>query len=48
VDDAFVWLERARESRDAGLVLVTRDPFLKRLRDDARFAALLREMNLRE
>jgi tetratricopeptide (TPR) repeat protein len=47
-DDAFAWLERARASRDAGLVLVTRDPFLQRLRGDARFAALLRNMNLRD
>ncbi|WP_242360282.1 protein kinase [Anaeromyxobacter sp. SG17] len=43
---AFAWLERARTSQDAGLVLVTRDPFLRSLRSDPRYPALLRRLNL--
>ncbi len=45
-DEAFAWLERALAQRDAGLALLTRDPFLRDLRKDPRYAALLRRMNL--
>jgi TolB-like protein len=44
--EAFAWLERAYQQRDAGLTAVLADPLLKPLRGDARFAALLRQMQL--
>jgi TolB-like protein len=43
-DQAFAWLERAYQQRDAGLSGVRIDPLLKSLHDDDRFAALLRQM----
>jgi hypothetical protein len=45
-DEAFLWLERAYQSRDFGLNDLRNDALLKPLRGDARFAALLRRMNL--
>jgi TolB-like protein len=45
-DHAFAWLERAYQQRDAGLSAVRIDPLLKSLRNDPRFAVLLRQMNL--
>jgi hypothetical protein len=44
--EAFTWLERALAQHDAGMVLLTRDPFLRSLRKDPRYTALLRKMNL--
>jgi hypothetical protein len=44
--EAFAWLEKALAARDAGLVLVTRDPVLLGLHADQRYPALLRKMNL--
>ncbi|HET9597255.1 MAG TPA: tetratricopeptide repeat protein [Anaeromyxobacteraceae bacterium] len=45
-DEAFLWLERAYQARDFGLVDIRNDALLKPLRGDPRFAALLRKMNL--
>ncbi len=45
-DRAFAWLERAFAQHDGGLSLIKIDPFLRDLRSDARYTALLRKMNL--
>lgn len=45
-DKAFEWLDRAREQRDSGLRSVKIDPLLKPLRRDARYAELLKKLNL--
>ncbi len=44
-DRAFVWLEKACEVRDRGLLYVKVDPPLDPLRSDPRFQDLLRRMN---
>jgi serine/threonine-protein kinase len=45
-DRAFEWLDRSYRQRDGGLGYVKCDALLKRIRGDARYAALLRKMNL--
>ena len=45
-DLAFVWLERARIGRDAGLRYLKYDPLLRSLRGDPRWAALLQKLGL--
>ena len=45
-DQAFEWLERSYRQHDSGLTRLAIDPLLKSLRDDRRFKALLRRMNL--
>jgi serine/threonine-protein kinase len=45
-DRAFEWLERAVRLRDAGLGYLKYDPFLRKVRGDPRYAALLQKMNL--
>lgn len=46
-DAAFEWLERASSGRAGGMAGVFRtDPFLRGLRDDPRYATLLRKMRL--
>jgi TolB-like protein len=45
-DAAFEWLEKARVAGDAGTRYVKYDPFLKSLRGDPRYAALLARMKL--
>ncbi len=46
-DAAFEWLDRAVAQRDGGMSGLFRvDAFLKDLRDDPRYSALLRKMNL--
>ncbi|MFN2548517.1 MAG: hypothetical protein ABR567_13875 [Myxococcales bacterium] len=45
-DRAFEWLERARVQRDGGLNLVKVDRLLYPLKDDPRFPALLKKVNL--
>jgi tetratricopeptide (TPR) repeat protein len=50
-DQAFLWLDRAYEQRDGGLIgtpSVNIDPDLKSLRGDPRYKAFLRKMNLPE
>jgi TolB-like protein/tetratricopeptide (TPR) repeat protein len=45
-DRAFEWLERAYSQRDTGLLGTGVDPFLRKLRGDARWKPFLRKMNL--
>jgi serine/threonine-protein kinase len=45
-DRAFEWLDRAVEQHDAGLSYLKYDPLLRGLRDDPRYKALLRKVNL--
>jgi TolB-like protein/cytochrome c-type biogenesis protein CcmH/NrfG len=45
-DQAFEWLGRAVESHDAGLTYLKYDPFLRAVRGDVRYAALLRKLKL--
>jgi len=44
-DKAFEWLDTAIEIRDRGLNLALGDPTLDNLRDDPRFAAVLKRLN---
>jgi TolB-like protein len=46
LDGAFHWLERAYKQRDGGLNDLKVDPLLAKVRDDPRYNALLRKMNL--
>ncbi len=46
LDKAFEWLERAYAQRDGALINLKVDPLLKNLRQDPRYAELLRKMNL--
>jgi TolB-like protein/DNA-binding winged helix-turn-helix (wHTH) protein len=45
-DKAFVWLDRAYAQRDPGLMSTKVEPLLKSLRNDPRFAAFLKKLNL--
>jgi TolB-like protein/DNA-binding winged helix-turn-helix (wHTH) protein len=45
-DEAFEWLDRAFAQRDSGLVETKVHPFLKSLRDDGRYVAFLKKLNL--
>jgi hypothetical protein len=45
-DEAFEWLERAYAQRDSSLVVTKVDPLLKSLRNDPRYAAFLKKLNL--
>ena len=45
-DPAFEWLQRAYRQHDGGLIQVKYDRLLTSLRGDARYSALLRQMNL--
>jgi len=45
-DEAFKWLDRAYAQRDSGLIGTKVDPLLKSLRNDPRYAALLKKLNL--
>lgn len=47
-DLAFALLERARSQHDSGIVALKMDPFMKNLRTDPRFNALLRRLKLPE
>jgi hypothetical protein len=47
-DEMFRWLEHARQTRDPGVYFVYANPFLSRYRDDPRFAALCRQLDLPE
>lgn len=43
---AFAWLNRAYESRNAAVLGVATDPYLKSLRPDPRFAAMCKKLGL--
>ena len=45
-DEAFEWLDQAYAQRDSGLIGTKVDPLLKSLRNDPRYAALLKKLNL--
>ena len=45
---AFEWLERAYEQHDSGMPRLRYDPTLATLRDDPRFAALVKKMGFTE
>ena len=45
-DQAFEWLERAYRQHDGGMSYIRHDRFLAPLRDDPRYAALLKALNL--
>jgi TolB-like protein/DNA-binding winged helix-turn-helix (wHTH) protein/Tfp pilus assembly protein PilF len=45
-DEAFEWLERAYAQRDGGLIETKVDPLLKSLRNDQRYTAFLKKLNL--
>ena len=47
-DKALAWLERAHEQHDGGLAELNMDVLLASLRDDPRFKALRRQINLPE
>ena len=46
IDEAFAWMERAIEERDPIIIPIKSYAFLDPLRNDRRFNALLRKMNL--
>jgi TolB-like protein/DNA-binding winged helix-turn-helix (wHTH) protein/Flp pilus assembly protein TadD len=46
LDEAFHWLDHAYETHDPGLVWFKTDLKMKCLRDDSRYAQLLRKLNL--
>jgi len=48
LDQAFEWLEQAREQHDPGISLLLLNPFLKPLVNDVRWRILLENMNLTE
>ena len=45
-DGAFEWLNKAYDQNDGGLFLTKKNPLLRKLNHDPRFAAFLRKMNL--
>jgi serine/threonine-protein kinase len=47
-DQAFAWLDRAFAQHDVGMLSLKFDPFLRGLRDDPRYAALLRKLKFPE
>ena len=47
-EKAFDWLDRAYRQRDSGLTLLGSDPFLANIKDDPRYAAMLRKLKLPE
>ncbi len=46
INQAITWMDRAIDARDANIIPIKTYPFLDPLRDDPRFIALLRKMNL--
>ncbi len=46
VDDAFIWMDRAIDAHDPMMTPIKTYAFMDPLRDDPRFHALLRKMNL--
>ena len=47
-DGAFEWFDRAYDQHDAGLYRIRYDPMIANLRDDPRFAALVKKMGFEE
>jgi TolB-like protein/Tfp pilus assembly protein PilF len=46
IDSAINWMDKAIDNRDSSIIPIKTYPFLDPLRDDPRFVALLRKMNL--
>jgi len=46
VEKAFAWLDRSYRQRDPGTPELKTDPLMKTLRQDPRFAKLLKRMHL--
>jgi eukaryotic-like serine/threonine-protein kinase len=46
LEQAFAWVDRARAQRDPGLPDIAVDPLFRKVRDDARYQAALRALNL--
>ena len=46
VDQAFDWINRAYKQHDVGLCRIKTDPLLRSLRDDSRYAQMLRTLDL--
>jgi TolB-like protein/Tfp pilus assembly protein PilF len=44
--ETFTWLDRAWSSRDAGIRYLLNDPFIRRYKDDPRFAAFCKKVDL--
>jgi len=45
-DAAFQWLDRAFAQRDGGMAMIKYDPIIASLRDDPRYAAIVRKLGL--
>ena len=45
-DDAFKWFDRAYAQRDPGITDLKDDPWFAHVRSDARYAAMLKKLNL--
>jgi hypothetical protein len=45
-EKSFEWLERAYKQRDSGLADIKVDPLMKSLRQDSRYAEILKKMRL--
>jgi hypothetical protein len=46
IDEAFAWMDKAIDARDGMMTPIKSYWFLDPIRDDPRFTALLRKMNL--
>lgn len=46
IDEAFEWLQRSKESREAGLIFIRPDPFYNSLHDDPRWPVFLDSLGL--
>ena len=47
-EKAFDWLDRAYRQRDSGMTALGVDPLLANIKDDPRYAAMLRKLKLPE
>ena len=47
-EKAFDWLDRAYRQRDSGMTDLDTDPLLANIKDDPRYAAMLRKLKLPE
>jgi hypothetical protein len=45
-DKTFVWLDRAYEKRDPGVMAISDNPFTRELRSDPRFVAFCKKVGL--
>jgi hypothetical protein len=45
-DEAFAWLGKACDAREAGVIWIKVDPMMDNLRSDPRFAEVVKSMGL--